>query len=92
MSAATARIEVRVSPEVKARIEDAASLGDTTVSNFVIAAATARADDVLRRHETHTTVPAAFFDDLIASLDEPAQANPALVAAIRRAHTRAAPS
>jgi uncharacterized protein (DUF1778 family) len=90
MSTATARIEVRVPPEVKARIETAAALGDTNLSNFVIAAATERADEVMRQHETHTSVPAGFFDDLIASLDEPAAVNPALARAARRSHARAA--
>lgn len=90
MSAATARIEVRVPPEVKARIESAAALDDTSVSNFVIAAATERADEVVRQHETHTSVPAGFFDDLISSLDHLAEVNPALAKAARRSHARAA--
>jgi uncharacterized protein (DUF1778 family) len=90
MSTATARIEVRVSPEVKSRIESAAALDDTSVSNFVIAAATVRADEVMSQHERHTSVPAGFFDDLIASLDQPAEVNPALAKAARRSHTRAA--
>jgi len=86
---ATARIEVRVSPEVKARIEYAASLDDTSVSNFVLAAAKERAEEVVRQHHTHTVVPAEFFDSLIAALDEPAEANDALVKAIRRSRSRA---
>jgi uncharacterized protein (DUF1778 family) len=90
MTAATARIEVRVPPQVKARIESAASLEDTTLSSFVVAAVTERADEVVRQHETHTSVPAEFFDALIASLDEPAEVNPALVKAARRSHARAA--
>ena len=90
MSAATARIEVRVTPQLKARLESAATLEDTTLSSFVIAAATERADEIVRQHETHTSVPAEFFDALIASLDEPAEVNPALAKAARRSHTRAA--
>jgi uncharacterized protein (DUF1778 family) len=86
---ATARIEVRVSPEVKARIEYAASLDDTSVSNFVLAAAKERADEVVRQHHSHTVVPAEFFDGLIAALDEPAEVNDALVQAIRRSRSRA---
>jgi uncharacterized protein (DUF1778 family) len=89
MSAATSRIEVRVSPEVKSRIESAAALDDTSVSNFVVAAAIQRADEIVRQHQTHTTVPATFFDDLIASLDEPAEVNPALAKAARRSRARA---
>lgn len=87
--AANARIEVRVSPAVKARIEYAARLDDTSVSNFILAAAQERAEDVVRQHQTHTSVPAEFFDSLIAALDEPAEANDAMVRAIRRSHDRA---
>ena len=85
---ATARIEVRVSPEVKTRIEYAARLDDTSVSDFVLAAAKERAEDVVRQHHTHTLVPAEFFDSLIAALDEPAEANDALVNAVRASHSR----
>jgi uncharacterized protein (DUF1778 family) len=90
MSAATARIEVRVSPQVKAHIENAAALEDTSVSSFVVVAAAERADEVIRRHETHTAVPAEFFDALIAALDEPAVVVPALEKAARRSRARAA--
>lgn len=89
MSAATARIEVRVSPDVKAKIEYAAQLDASTVTNFVVAAAEDRAEEVLRQHETHTVVPADFFDLLIASLDETDVASPALVKAARRSRARA---
>jgi uncharacterized protein (DUF1778 family) len=75
---------------VKARIESAAMLEDTTISNFVVAAAAERADEVVRQHETHTSVPAEFFDALIASLDEPAEVNPALAKAAARSRARAA--
>lgn len=90
MSAATARIEVRVPPQVKARIESAATLADTTLSSFVIAAATERADEIVGHYETHTSVPGELFDALIASLDEPAEINLALVKAARRSPARPA--
>lgn len=86
---AGARIEVRVSPEIKARLERAAELDHhRSLSSFMLDAAQARAEDVLRQHETHTTVPARFFDDLIAALDAPAVANEALTRAARRSHAR----
>ena len=92
MSKADARIEVRVSAAVKTRIEYAARLDDLSVSGFVVAAAEQHADEVVRRHQKHTVVPADFFDALIAELDEPAVANPALTAAVRRSRARGARS
>lgn len=43
-----------------------------------------RAERVLREHEVTTTVPPEFFDELIAALDAPAQADPVLTAAAAR--------
>lgn len=82
---ATSRLEVRVRPDSKARIERAAELERIPVSDFVRGAAEDRAEQVLREHESHTRVPAAFFDDLLAALDAPARRNPALTDAARRA-------
>jgi len=53
-------------------------------------AGTERVDAVVRQHETHTSVPAEFFDALIASLDQPAEVNPALAKAAARSRARAA--
>jgi uncharacterized protein (DUF1778 family) len=90
MSAATARIEARVAPETKARIEHAAALEHATVSEFVVSAANARAEQVMRRHESYTTVPADYFDQLLAALDETAVSNRALENAFRRSRARGA--
>lgn len=90
MSASTARIEARVAPETKARIEHAAELEHVSVSEFVLAAASERADSVMRRHESYTTVPEDFFDRLIDALDEPAAPDPSIVDAISRSRARAA--
>ena len=84
---ATARLEVRVRPEVKERIEQAAELARVPVSDFVRTAAEERADRVLDEHLTHTRVPAAFFDALLDALDAEPQASPALSAAAARART-----
>ena len=76
--AATARLEVRVHPGSKARMEYAAELAEVPLSDFVRTAAEDRADQVLQAHESRTRVPAAFFDDLLAALDAPARPNAAL--------------
>ena len=44
-----------------------------------------RAEQVLREQALVTTVPADFFDSLLAALDEPAQPSAALRAAAQRA-------
>ena len=78
MSAATARLEFRVSPEDKARIERAAEISGEPVTSFARTAAEEKAERVLREHSATTTVPAEFFDDLIAALDGPARSNAGL--------------
>jgi uncharacterized protein (DUF1778 family) len=84
---ATARLEVRVRPEVKARIEHAAELAQVPVSDFVRSAAEERAELVLAEHQTQTRVPADFFDALLDALDAEPQPNPALAAAAARARS-----
>jgi uncharacterized protein (DUF1778 family) len=82
--AATARLEVRVRPETKAKIALAAGLVNLPVSDFVRSAAEDRAEGILREHESQTRVPAAFYDDLLDALDEPVRPSPALRRASRR--------
>jgi len=82
--AQSARLEFRVRTEAKEQIEHAAGLLGLAVSDFVRAAAEARADQVLRDHALVTSVPADFFDSLLAALDEPAQPNASLIKAARR--------
>lgn len=84
---ATARLEVRVRPEVKARIEHAAELAQVPVSDFVRSAAEERAELVLAEHQSQTRVSAAFFDALLDALDTEAQPSPALAASAARART-----
>jgi uncharacterized protein (DUF1778 family) len=86
--AATARLEFRVTPTDRARLERAAELLGEPVTAFARTAAEERAERVLREHEATTTVPAEFFDDLIVALDAPPQPTGALsVAAIRLRET-----
>lgn len=83
--AATARLEVRLRPDTKARLERAAALAQVPVSDFVRSAAEDRAGQLLAEYDTQTPVPAAFYDELLAALDAPAQPNPALSRAADRA-------
>ena len=55
------------------------------VSDFVRSAAEDRAERVIREHDTQTTVPATFFEDLLAALDAPGPSNDALTRAAQRA-------
>lgn len=85
MSAASARLEFRVRPERKSRIERAAELVHEPVSEFARTAAEEKADRVIREHEATTTVPAEFFDDLLDALDAAPRANAALTRAAKQA-------
>jgi uncharacterized protein (DUF1778 family) len=82
--AATARLEFRVTPDDRALIERAAALAGEPVTAFARVAAEERAERVLKEHEATTTVPAEFFDDLMAALDAPAVPNAALADAAAR--------
>ena len=82
--AATARLEFRLPDESKARMERAAEIARVPLSDFVRTAAEDRTEQVLREHDATITVPAAFFDDLLAALDAPAQADENLAAAFQR--------
>lgn len=73
MAVKSERLEARVSPEQRARLERAASLAGTSVSAFVIDAAVDRADEVLAA-QMSTSVPADYFDQLVSALDQPDRA------------------
>lgn len=68
MTIREARLDFRLDPESKARIERAASLNRESVSAFVVHAATAAADHVLAQAEV-TMMPAEQFDELLEALD-----------------------
>lgn len=84
MATVSARLEFRVRPDRKSRIERAAALVHEPVSEFARAAAEEKADRVIREHEATTTVPADFFDDLLEALDAPPRPNAALARAALR--------
>lgn len=79
MATAT-RLNFRVRPDTEQRLRAAAAACEESLTDFVIAAAEERADEVLA---THTLVPSDYFDRLLAALDEPIEANEALRKAAR---------
>jgi len=83
MAAKAERLEARLTSTQRRQIEHAAKLAGESVSSFVVLAALDRADIVVR-DMTSTVVPAAYFDQLLASLDEPDEA-PRLLRAVRDA-------
>jgi uncharacterized protein (DUF1778 family) len=70
MAVKTERMEARVSPDERERIERAAAVSGLSVSAFMVSAAVDRAEEVIAQATT-TTVPADYFDALLAALDEP---------------------
>jgi uncharacterized protein (DUF1778 family) len=86
MAVKSDRLEARVSPEQRARLEWAASLAGTSVSAFVVDAAVERAQELMAAHMS-TTVPADYFDQLVTALDQADRA-PALAKAARRTGRR----
>jgi len=75
------RLNFRVRPDTEQRLRAAAAACEESLTDFVIAAAEKRAEEVLA---THTLVPPDYFDRLIAALDEPVETNGALRKASRR--------
>lgn len=70
MAMKSERVEARLSPQERDRIERAASFEGQSLSTFIVGAAVERADHVLADH-TVTVVPGDYFDRLTAALDEP---------------------
>ena len=83
MSTATERLEVRVSNEDKVLLLEAARLSHESASKFVVRAAREAAQAIVEREQS-TTVPPAFFDAMIASLEEPSEPIEELSAAVRK--------
>ncbi len=87
MSAKTDRVEARLSPDQRRRIEQAAEFAGESMSSFIVSAAVERADELITAH-TATVVPSDYFDQLLAALDEPAEPSPRLTAAAKRARSQ----
>ena len=79
----TSIITMRADAQTKQRLQQAAALTDTSLTQFVLTAAAEKADRVLVEHSA-TVVPAEFFDAFYAELERPVEADPALAAAARR--------
>ncbi len=83
MAVKTDRLEARLAPDERKRIEQAAATAGLSVSAFVVEVAVERADEIIAAATT-TDVAADYFDDLLAALDE-ADAAPRLAKAATRA-------
>ena len=83
MSRKSERMEVRVEPEHKRLIEEAAAASGQVVSQFVIAEALRGAHEVLRR-ATVTTLAGEDREAFLRILDRDEAPAPALVAAFER--------
>jgi uncharacterized protein (DUF1778 family) len=86
MATKAERLEARLTATERKQIEQAAALAGESVSSFVVLAALDRAD-ILVREQASTVVSAAYFDQLVASLDEPDEAH-GLARAAREARRR----
>lgn len=76
------RLEARVSPEQRARLEWAARLSGTSVSTFVVDAAMVRAEELVSV-QMSTSTPEDYFNRLIDILDQADNA-PTLARAAKR--------
>lgn len=83
MAVKTDRMEARVSPEERQRIEQASVVAGLSVSAFMVNAAVDRADEIISQAAT-TTVPADYFAVLLAALDD-AEPAPRLSSAVSKA-------
>lgn len=83
MPTRTARIEARLAPRDRERIDRAAALEGQSASAFMVTAAAERAERVIAER-TATSVPAAYFDRLLRAIDDADRA-PRLARAARRA-------
>ena len=83
MATRTQRIEARLAPRDRARIDKAASLEGQSVSAFMVSAAAEKAAQVIASRTT-TVVPAEYFDRLVAAIDR-ADRSPRLARVAKRA-------
>lgn len=77
------RLEVRVPPSLHARVAEAAALRGLTVAAFVTTAVEEAAQRAITDAQT-TILSAADFERLLSALDQPAEPNAALGAAMTR--------
>jgi uncharacterized protein (DUF1778 family) len=83
MAAKTGRIEARLSADERRQIDRAAQLAGQSVSSFLVSAAVEKAEQVIAERSV-TSVPADYFDRLVAEIDK-AERSPRLARAAKRA-------
>ena len=86
-TAKSERFNIRLDPEARKRIEQAASLEGKTASSFILSSALSQAERTIRRHETMVLKrrdSEIFFDALL----QPPRMNPRLASALKEHHRR----
>lgn len=91
MSTATSqrddRIDLRISPDLKALLSRAASYSGMSLSSFLVSIAADRAKEVVAEHES-LTLSSRDWEAFLAALDEADRPRPRLEAAARRYRSR----
>ena len=77
------RIDLRISPDLKALLSRAASYSGMSLSSFLVSIAADRAKEVVAEHETLTLTPRDW-EAFLAALDDADRPRPRLAAAARR--------
>jgi uncharacterized protein (DUF1778 family) len=77
------RIDLRLTPETKETIEKAAMISGQSLTDFVVAATTERAREVIRESDA-IVLSARDFARVLAALDTPPEPSPALRRAAER--------
>lgn len=77
------RLVARASAEIHQKIQEAAELQGSTVSQFLLEAALERASEVTER-ATRITTSREAFENMMVALDQPARPSPRLRQAARR--------
>jgi uncharacterized protein (DUF1778 family) len=81
------RIDLRISPDLKALLSRAASYCGMSLSGFLVSIAADRAKEVVAEHETLTLTPREW-DAFLMALDDADRPRPRLEAAARRYRSR----
>ena len=89
MSELTRRLEARADPSQVMRIRHASEILHTSMSRFIVDAASDRAERVIAE-ATFTSVPSDYFDSLLSALDSPPRVLPALARAAKQVHSEPA--
>lgn len=82
-SSDAARLNFRLPPEIKKRIESAARISGITVTDFAVSALAHSADKILREHR-YRTLSDRDRDLFLALLEEPPVPNPQLRDSVRK--------